>query len=105
MFMYILEKSGHNNLDYEDYYHFNEFRGVFSTVEKAKECAENLIKEIKSKHPDDEDGYPTFQITKEWHDGDDNSVVKTIQYDVDIDSYETMTIYYTITKVEVDKED
>lgn len=105
MFMYILEKSGHNNLDYEDYHHFNEFRGVFSTVEKARDCAEKLIKEIESQCPNDEYGYPTFQVTKEWHDGGDNSIAKTIQFDVDIDSYETMTVYYIITKVEVDKED
>lgn len=101
MFMYVLEQSGHNHLDYEDYYHFSKFIGVFSTVEKAKECAEKLIKKIETEYID-EDGYSSFQVIEDWVYSNDIKIWKTIEYGV---AYEEMTEYFTVTKTEVDKEE
>lgn len=112
MEIYTLEANGYNDGEYEDYWHFDKFHGVFSTIEKAKEYAEKLMERTRKNTMNvekwSEDGntplsyYETFQVDKDWYDYEGKVLKKEVSYG---EGYtDEWTVTYYISKITVDPE-
>ena len=111
MEFYSLESSGCNNGEYEDSWDFNEFHGVFSTIEKAKEYAERLIEQTREctkeveEYAEDRNtplSYrETLEVLEDWHETD-GVISKGISYGEGYTAEWTATYY--ISKITVDPE-
>ena len=111
MELYSLEASCINDGEYEDYWHFEEFYGVFSTIEKAKEYAEKLMEQTRKdtieveKYAEDGNTplsyYETFKVDKDWYESN-GQILKEVSYGEGYTNEWTAT--YCISKITVDPE-
>ena len=111
MEFYSLESNGYNDGTYEDFYDFDKFYGVFSTIEKAKEYAEKLMERSRKNTMEvekwSEDGntplsyYETFKVIEDWNESDGN-IFKEVFYGEGYTREINET--YCISKVTVDPE-
>ena len=111
MEIYTLEASGYNDGEYEDFWNFDKFYGVFSTIEKAKEYAEKLMERSRKNTMEvekwSEDGrtplsyYETFKVIEDWNESD-GIFFKEVSYGEDYTH--VINEIYRISKVTVDPE-
>lgn len=69
MTLYSLESKHTNNGEHEDYWGYNLFHGVFSTIEKAKEFAEEKI-ELHEEVSELIHDKGTFKVLNDWEEGE-----------------------------------
>ncbi len=96
MELYSLEASGYNDGEYEDAWHWHDFYGIFSTIEKAKEYAEKLINRKRLYYCE------TFEVNEDWHETEKGIWKKEIFYGEGYTDEWDAT--YRISKITVDPE-
>ena len=108
MDIYGLFSIGNNDLDYEDNLFWNDFIGIFTSVEEAKSYAEKKLNSIKE-HDEQKECYrfengkrvkvSSFKVIEDWH-WDDGSYKKRVEYS----EYGTYDDEYVIEKLTINPE-